>query len=167
MALSNLAIALQRKYKAWRGEKDELERVIKKIEAAYETIGEKRDRINRVSVLLDSVETIMSEISPEWDPAVQKGSKAHTYKFNFPMGEVTRLTMDKLRMSSEPVRIGEIREYIFETKSLDNKDKDLMDAVYKAIDGNLRSMRRRERVASTDDFVAKWYIVGREDQEPA
>jgi hypothetical protein len=167
MALSNLAISLQRKYKAWRGEKDEIEREIAKIKAAYETLDEKRDRIDRVTVLLDSVETIMSEIMPDWDPAAQKGSRAHTYRHAFPIGEITRLTMDKLRISSHPLRIRDIVDHVVEAKALDVTDKDLMDAIYKSIDGNLRSMRKRGRIASTDDFAARWYIVGREDQTPS
>ncbi len=166
MALSNIAITLQRVYKNWRGEKEGLQREITQIEADYATLNVKRERIARMTQLLESVELVMSEVAPKWDPSVQKGTAVHTYKHMFPIGEITRVTMDKLRTSTHPLRIREITDHVVQVKGVDPTDKDLVDRVYRAVDGNLRSMRKRGRVAATDDFAARWYIVGREDQTP-
>ncbi|WP_156851936.1 hypothetical protein [Novosphingopyxis baekryungensis] len=160
-----MATALQRKYKAWLGEKEGIEKDVARIVAAYQTLDEKRARIDRVTMLLDSVETIMSEILPDWDPLKQKGVKSHTYRHAFPIGEITRLTTKMLREASEPIPIRKILDYVIELKKIDREDRDLMDATYKAIDGNLRSMRRRGHIKSTDDFVALWYISDEIDEE--
>lgn len=163
MAVSNLRIALERRYKDWRGEKDLLDKQIVEIEAAYETLGEKRDRATRVEALIASVETIMAEIAPSWNPADATPTKRGAWKSPLESAAVTRETFEILREAKEPLRSRTIAEMILERNELDLGDRDLLERIRQSVDATLRAHKARGRVTSVDAWPVRWAVAGRGD----
>ena len=166
MGYSNIQVALVRKYRTWLSEKRVLDLQIAKIEEAARTLEEKRSRTARVQLLLTAVETIMSEVNPDWDRNEEKPAQQHTTSLPFEAGEITRWTLDAMREAPSNLRVRDIGDQLMKRKSLDLEDKELVDRVRKSIDGNLHSLKRRNHVGKTDEWPARWYIIGRNSDEP-
>lgn len=86
MGMTNLRIMLERKFADWLGEQQDLQKHIDEVTAAYEALGEKRDRLERVDLLLDSMKTIMSEIAPTWKRDSIRSSRKNEIKIQFEPG---------------------------------------------------------------------------------
>lgn len=161
MAYSNIQAALVRKYRAWLSEKHQLSRQIDQIEKANLTLEEKRSRAQCLELLLNSIETIMSEVAPDWDKDDVKPAQRHVNTLPFEDGEVTRWTLDAMREAPSRLRTRDITDIIMDRKGLDRGDKELVDRVRKAVDGTLQSMKRRNHVGNTEEWPARWFILDR------
>lgn len=104
MGMSNLKIGLERRYKDWLGERQALIKQTAEIEAAYETLDEKRRRIESLAQLTASIEVIMAEIAPKWDPTAAKPTKKGQWKSPFKAAEITSMSFRILRQAKEPMR---------------------------------------------------------------
>ena len=159
MAASNLRIALQRRYKDWRGEKDLLDKQIEEIAAAYQTLDEKRERVARVEALITSVETIMAEVWPTWDPVEATPTRKGAWKNPLESAAVTRETFDILREAREPLRSRTIAEMVLERNKLDTGDRDLLERIRQAVDSTLRAHKAKGRVDSVDTWPLRWVVA--------
>lgn len=157
--MSNLRIALERRYKDWRGEKELLDKQIEEIAAAYETLDEKRERVDRVEGLIASVETIMAEIAPSWDPADATPTRKGAWKSPLEAAAVTRESFEILREAKEPLRSRTIAEMILERNELDLGDRDLLERIRQAVDATLRAHKARGRVESVDTWPVRWAVA--------
>jgi len=97
MGYTNLQAALLKNYRNWLSEKLVLDRQIDAIEKANATLQEKRDRSDRVQLLLDSVKTIMSEVAPDWNSDEVKPAQRHTTSLPFEPTELMRWSLEALR----------------------------------------------------------------------
>ena len=158
MGISNLRLALERRYKDWLGERKLLEKQIDEITAAYETLDEKRDRAARVEQLVHSVETIMAEIAPGWDPADAKPTIKGRWKAPFEAAAVTRWTLDILREAKEPLRSRTIAEMIMTRNGLSLDDRDVLERVRQAADATLRKKLASGLVESIDSWPVRWRV---------
>ena len=68
MGGANLKLELKRKFSTWAGERMKLEKKIAKVEAEYEALAEKRDRVSRLEDLIDASILLLSELDPKWRP---------------------------------------------------------------------------------------------------
>ena len=159
MGYSNLHVALLRKYRAWLSEKSVLNRQIEAIEKANATLQEKRDRSDRVDLLLDSVKTIMSEVSPTWKSDEVKPARQHARSLPFEPTEITRWSLEALRDAEAPLRTRDVTDKVVARKGLDAGDKELVDRIRSSVDGVLRSMKKRNYVGMTNDWPARWFII--------
>ncbi|MBS0477922.1 MAG: hypothetical protein JSR79_01310, partial [Proteobacteria bacterium] len=103
---------MTRKYKDWLGERQLLQKQIAQITEAYETLPEKRDRARTVDRLINSVEIIMAEVVPDWDPATETPTRKGASKLPFEAASVMRWTFDILREADQPLRSRTIAERI-------------------------------------------------------
>lgn len=159
MGMSNLKDGLVRRYKDWRGEHELLDKQIREIEASYETLYEKKQRLARVAVLLDSVKTIMSEIAPTWDASGERPTTKGQWKHPFEAGAVTRWTLDILREAKEPMRSRAIAERIMELNGRTPGDeREVTDRVRVTVDATLRSKLTKGLVESVDAWPVRWFI---------
>jgi hypothetical protein len=158
MGISNLQLALERRYKDWLGERNLLEKQIDEIAAAYATLDEKRDRIVRVEQLVQSVETIMAEIAPEWDPAEAKPTQKGRWKAPFEAAAVTRWTLDILREAKEPLRSRTIAEMIMLKNGLSLDDREVLERVRQTADATLRTKVKSGLVESVDTWPVRWRV---------
>lgn len=158
MAVANLKTALIRRYKDWRGERKLLDKQIEEITAAYETLGEKRERAHRVDRLIHSVEIIMEELDPDWDPATAKPTRKFATKVPLKDGKITVFALDLLRRASEPITSREITVTILKENDLDHEDPDLVDQVYKAVDATLRGKLKKGLVEKTGERPVYWSV---------
>lgn len=138
MAVKNLKVGLSRKFASWSGEQIQLEREILKITAMAATLEEKRDRVERLKVLLSCSQELMSELDPGWDPASVKPSPPHQRKLPYANGMVTRWAMQLIREATGPFSSVDLAEKIVEMRGGDRSDPDLLDRVRDAIDTSLR-----------------------------
>lgn len=165
MGYTNLQAALLRKYRSWLSEKRVLDKQIEAIEKAKATLKEKQGRADRVQLLLDSVKIIMSEVAPSWDSDEVKPAQHHTTSLPFEPSEITRWSLEAMRESETPLRTRDVTDILVRRKGLDAEDKELIGRVRASVDGALRSMKKRNHVGITDDWPARWFIVG-DDPKP-
>lgn len=158
MGMSNLKIALERRYKDWLGEREALVKEATEIEAAYETLEEKRERIERLAQLTASVEVIMAEVAPKWDPAAATPTKKGQWKSPFKAAEITSMSFRILRQAEEPMRSRAIAEEILTQSGISLEDRDLLERVRVAVDATLRKHKERGTIESHDSWPVRWSI---------
>lgn len=158
MAASNLRVGLIRRYKDWRGERKLIDKQIEEITAAYQTLGEKRERAHKVDRLIHSVEIIMAEIAPDWDPATATPTRKHATKIPFKPGEATAQALDCLRRAKEPITTRDITNTVMRAAGLDLEDQNLVDHVTKAIDNGLRGKHEKGLLVKTGEWPIYWSV---------
>lgn len=158
MAASNLRVALVRKYKDWRGERRLIDKQIEDITAAYQTLGEKRERSHAVDRLIHSVETIMAEIAPDWDPATAAPTNKHATKVPFKDGTLTPIALSALRKAGQPVTTRQITETVMREHGLDLEDAGMAEQIAKAIDSTMRGKLKKDLVVKTGEWPVYWSV---------
>lgn len=158
MAVSNLRTALIRRYRDWRGERKLIDKQIDEITAAYQTLGDKRARAHQVDRLIHSVEIIMAEIAPDWDPATATPTKKHATKIPFKDGQATALALDILRRAEAPITTREITHTMMTEHGLDLEDEDMVDLIAKAVDGTLRKKLAKGLVEKAGEWPVYWSV---------
>lgn len=166
MGKSNLQTSLERKYASWRGEQKELDAEIKKIEAEYEALDVKRDRLSHLGRLVECSEVIFAEIAPELDPHKIRLKIAKRYKLPFEPGIVTREALDILRTASEPISSRRIARMILERHGMADADSNLVDEVRSAVDASLRG-KRGKVVEGIGEYPIKWRVIQWQDRPAA
>jgi hypothetical protein len=159
MGLANLKENLQRKFADWLGEKKDLEKHIEDVTAAYEALGEKRDRLQTVDDLLASTKVIMKEIAPHWRPESVRPSRKNAMKLPFKAGEVTRMAFDVMRKEARPMGSRTIAELVVAEKGLDPEDRMLVDQVKIAVDASLRSKKGQFVDTQGERYSQTWFII--------
>ncbi len=138
MGISNLKVGLTRKFASWSGERLALEKEIAKIAEAYETIEDKRVRVERLNTLIKCSREIMAELDPKWDHESVRPSVPNQRKLPYDPGMVARWAMQLIREATKPFSSRELAEKIVEMNNGDLDDEDLVNRVREAIDNNLR-----------------------------
>lgn len=138
MGVTNLKVGLSRKFASWSGELIHLEREIAKITAIAATLEEKRERVERLNVLIGCSRELMAELDPKWDPDQVRPSPPHQRKLPYANGMVTRWAMQLIREATGPFSSAELAEKIVEKQGGDVRDPDLVNRVREAIDVSLR-----------------------------
>lgn len=157
--MTNLRVMLERKFADWLGEQQDLQKHIDDVTAAYDALGEKRERLERVDLLLDSMKTIMSEIAPTWKSDSIRPSRKNVIKIPFEPGEATRLAFDVMRREDRPMTTREIAKLVIEAKDLDPEDRDLLNRLKVAIDASLRGKQGKFADYTGEKFSRKWFII--------
>ncbi|MBX7487867.1 hypothetical protein K3177_05015 [Qipengyuania sp. GH25] len=158
MGYTNLRTNLESKFADWLGEHQSIEKDIEDIEAAYAKLDEKRERLEKVELLLESAKVIMGEIAPGWNPKSVRPSRKFVSKLPFDSGEVTRMAFDVMREESREMRTVEIARLVVQRKGLDPKERDLVARVKTAIDASLRA-KQGKFVDCTEGYGRKWFIL--------
>lgn len=159
MGLTNLKENLQRKFADWLGEQQDLEKHVAEVTAAYEALGEKRERLDAVKALLDSTKVIMKEIAPHWKPETIRPSRKNAMKLPFKPGEVTRMAFDVMREEARPMGSRTIAELVVSKKGLDPEDRMLVDQVKIAVDASLRTKKGQFVDTQGERYSQKWFII--------
>lgn len=167
MGLTNLKENLQRKFADWLGEQQDLEKHVAEVTAAYEALGEKRERLEAVNALLDSTKVIMKEIAPHWRPESVRPSRKNAMKLPFKAGEVTRMAFDVMRREARPMGSRTIAELVVAEKGLDPEDRMLVDQVKIAVDASLRSKKGQFVDTKGERYSQTWFIIQGDRPNPS
>ncbi|MFN3473335.1 MAG: hypothetical protein ACK4ZW_04755 [Blastomonas sp.] len=159
MGYTNLKENLQRKFADWLGEHQDLEKHIAEVTAAYESLGEKRDRLETVEKLLTSTKIIMKEIAPNWKSESVRPSRRNAMKLPFNPGEVTRMAFDVMRREARPMSSRMIAALVVAEKGLDPDDRMLVDQVKIAVDASLRSKKGQFVETDGEGYGRTWFII--------
>lgn len=159
MGLTNLKENLQRKFADWLGEQKDLEKHIADVAAAYEALGDKRERLETVEALLASTKVIMKEIAPHWRPESVRPSRRNAMKLPFKPGEVTRMAFDVMRREARPMGSREISELVVAEKGLDPSDRMLVDQVKVAVDASLKTKKGEYVDHHGEQYSRTWFII--------
>ena len=159
MGLTNLKENLQRKFADWLGERQDLEKHIADVTAAYEALVEKRERLDAVEALLESTKVIMKEIAPHWKPDTIRPSRKNAMKLPFKAGEVTRMAFDVMRREARPMGSRVIAELVVAEKGLDTTNRMLVDQVKIAVDASLRSKKGQFVDTDGEGYARSWFII--------
>lgn len=167
MGLTNLKENLQRKFADWLGERQDLEKHIAEVTAAYEALTEKRERLQTVEELLASTKVIMKEIAPHWRPETIRPSRKNAMKLPFKPGEVTRMAFDIMRREARPMGSREVAELVVAEKGHDPEDRMLVDQVKIAVDASLRSKKGEFVDTQGEGYSRTWFIIQGDRPKPS
>ncbi len=159
MGISNLRVGLERKFADWLGEQKDLHKHIEEVTAAYNALEAKRERLEKVELLLNSMKVIMSEIAPTWKPDSIRPSRKNELKIPFEPGEATRMAFDVMRQEDRPMTTREIAKLVITAKGLDLDDRDLLNRLKVAIDASLRAKLGKFVDYTGDKFSRKYFII--------
>ena len=157
MAIGNYKIGLKRQYARWLGERVQLDKDIKQIEEAYESLDEKKRRLERVGVLTDATEILMSELDPEWDPAKIVPQKTNRQRLPWEHGATTNTAFDIIRDLTAPISTLELAKLTITRLGSDPEDPDLLDRVRSNLDNSLRNAHAFIR--NTGGRPSRWEII--------
>lgn len=159
MGLTNLKENLQAKFADWLGERQDLEKHIADVTAAYEALSEKHERLQAVEELLASTKVIMKEIAPQWRPESVRPSRKNAMKLPYLPGEVTRMAFDVMRREARPMGSREIAKLVVSEKGYDPEDRMLVDRVKVAVDASLRSKKGEFVDTQGEGYSRTWFII--------
>jgi hypothetical protein len=157
MAISNYKIGIKRQYARWLGERMQLDKDIKQIEEAYETLEQKKQRLERIDVLTDATETLMSELEPSWDPKKIAPQKTNRQHLPWEHGATTNTAFDIIRDLSAPISTAELAKLTIARLGSDPEDPDLLDRVRSNLDNSLRNASAFIR--NTGGRPSRWEII--------
>lgn len=157
MGVSNLKVGLLRKYAGWCGERIQLQKSIAKIEAEYETLGKKRERVSRLDDLASAAITIMGEVDPRWVPSDTKARLHNVQRIPFEHGATTVTAFAIMRELGRCTNPAELAPLVIERLGGDVNDEDLRDAVKSTIDASLRAAKDDVRIVSRRP--TRWEII--------
>lgn len=163
MGISNLKAGLGRKFASWSGERIHLEREIAKISEVVATLEQKRERVERLNVLIRCSRELMAELDPDWDADQVKPSPPNQKKLPYDDGMVTRWAMQLIREADRPFSSLELAQKIVERESAGAGDHDLVNRVREAIDASLRK-KLGKYVRYTQTRPTLWERI---DEDPA
>ena len=161
MGVSNLKVGLLRKYAAWCGERIQLQKKIAKIEAEYETLDDKRERVLLLDQITDASIIIMGELDPKWRPGDTPPRLPKTQRISFEHGATTVTAFSIMRELGRGTNPSELAPLVIERLGGDVNDEDLRDAVKTAIDASLRSAKGEVRIVSKRP--TRWEIIPAEE----
>lgn len=161
MGVSNLKVGLLRKYAAWCGERIQLQKKIAKVEAEYEALGDKRERVSRLDALTEASITIMGELDPRWKPGDTSPKLPKAQRIPFEHGATTVAAFSIMRELGRGTNPAELAPLVIERLGGDMEDEDLRDAVKTAIDASLRSASEEVRIVSRRP--TRWEIIPPEE----
>ena len=157
MGVSNLKLALKRKFSAWSGERLKLEKRIAKVEAEYEALAEKRDRVSRLKDLIDASILLMSELDPKWRPEDTPPRVPKGQRIPFEHGATATTAFAIHRELGRTSNPAELAPLVIERLGGDPNDDDLRDAVKSAIDASYRAAPEDVRIISRRP--TRWEII--------
>ena len=157
MGVSNLKTGLLRKYAAWCGERIQLEKKIVKIEAEYETLDDKRQRVSRLDDLTKASISIMGELDPKWKPDDTPPKLPKVQRIPFEHGATTVTAFSIMRELRRGTNPAELAPMVIERLGGNANDEDLRDAVKAAIDSSLRSAKEEVRIVCKRP--TRWEII--------
>lgn len=166
MGVSNLKLGIKRKFAAWSGERIKLEKRIAKVEAEYEALAEKRDRVDRLGDLIEASIVLMSELDPNWRPEDTPPVLPQGQRIPFEHGATTVTAFGIFRELGRPTNPAELAPLVIERLGGDKDNEDLRDAVKSVIDASLRAAPDDFRVISRRP--TRWEIIpfGESDSQP-
>lgn len=163
MAITNLKTGLLRKYARWCGEQIQLDKEVIRIEAEYQTLEEKRDRLVKVKSLQDAACILMSELDPKWKPADTQPMLTNKQQLPWEHGSATRTAFAIIRDLETPVSTLELSKLTIEKLGHDPSDPDLIDRVRSNLDNSLRNAKKYVR--NTGGRPSRWEIIPVDDEE--
>ena len=163
MAITNLKTGLLRKYARWCGELIQLDKDVIRIEAEYQTLDEKRDRLAKLKSLQDAACVLMSELDPKWKPEDTQPMLTNKQHLPWEHGSTTRTAFAIIRDLSSPVSTLELSKLTIAKLGQDPSDADLLDRVRSNLDNSLRSAK--DFIRNTGGRPSRWEIIPIDEQE--
>ncbi len=157
MAITNLQIGLQRKYARWLGERIELQKDIKAIEDAVETLDAKKQRLARVEKLAEAIEFVFSELDPKWDPKSVQPQMTNRQVLPWEHGATTTTAYDIIRELGEPISTLELSKLTIARLGGDPDDRDILDRVRSNLDASLRNAK--EHIRNVGGRPSRWQVI--------
>ena len=134
-----------------------LEKRIAKVEAEYEALAEKRDRVSRLDDLIGASILLMSELDPKWRPEDTPPRLPKGQRIPFEHGATTVTAFAIFRELGRPTNPAELAPLVIDRLGGDQEDEDLRDAVKSVIDASLRAAPDDFRVISRRP--TRWEII--------
>lgn len=156
MAISNYQIGLQRQYARWLGERIQLNKDIKKIEEAIESLEEKKQRLAKLDELTQATETIMFELVSDWDPNAVEPQMTNKQVLPYEHGLLTATAFDVIRDLEEPVSTLELSKLTLARLGGDPNDSDILDRVRSNLDQSLR--KSKDHIENVGGRPSRWKV---------
>lgn len=163
MAISNYQIGLQRQYARWLGERIELQKDIKVIEDAVESLEEKKQRVAKIDELTRATELVLSELDPDWNPDNIQPQMTQRQVLPWEHGATTATGFDIIRELDDSISTLELAKLTIIRLGGDPNDRDLVDRVRSVLDASLRNAKAYIR--NVGGRPSRWKIIPPEEME--
>jgi hypothetical protein len=157
MAITNYQIGLQRKYARWLGERIELQKEIKAIEEAAESLDAKKQRLAHIDKLTEATEIVLSELDPDWDPRSVQPQMTNRQVLPWEHGATTTTAYDIIRELGEPISTLELSKLTIAKLGGDPDDRDLLDRVRSNLDASLRNAK--DHIRNVGGRPSRWQVI--------
>lgn len=157
MAPSNYQIGLKRRYARWLGERVQLQKDIKKIEDALESLDEKKQRLAALDELTSATEILMKELDPDWKADAVEPQMTQKQVLPWEHGLTTATGFDIIRELNEPISTVELSKLTIARLGSDPDDPDLLDRVRSNLDQSLR--KASDYIRNAGGRPSRWEVI--------
>ncbi|MGI9375174.1 MAG: hypothetical protein ACR2PC_03590 [Tsuneonella suprasediminis] len=157
MGTTNVKAGLEDRIAVFKGELEEVEAEIKRIEDGIEVLHKLKSRRIKLRSLIEGAEDIIYESDPEWRNKI-KPRKKRKWHSPFKSGELGRRALEVLREKGRWMRPRDIAIIMLANKGYHSDDRVSIDKVTNSV-GNYFIKHRNDLVESRGDYAKEWRII--------
>ncbi len=157
MGTTNVKAGLEDRIAVFKGELEEAEAEIKRIEDGMEILQRLHNRRRKLLALISGAEDIIFESDPEWRNKIKPRKKGKWHS-PFKSGEIGRKALEVLREKDRWMRPRDVAIEMLKIRETRQDDRITIDKVTNSV-GSYFYKHRDDLVESRGDFAKEWRLI--------
>jgi hypothetical protein len=162
MGITNVQAGLEDRIATYKGELEEIEAEIKRIEDGIEILTKLRNRANKLRALVIGAEDIIMEANPEWRKKIKPRQKRKWHS-PFKPGEIGTRALAILREQDRWMRPRDVAFIMLKVRETRRDERVTVDKVTNSVAGYF-AKHKGDLVESRGDFAKEWRLIRKSDE---
>ncbi|MEM7690123.1 MAG: hypothetical protein AAF291_13965 [Pseudomonadota bacterium] len=157
MGTTNIKAGLEDRIAVFKGELEEVESEIKRIEDGIEILNRLHTRRRKLTALISGAEDIIFDADPNWRNKI-KPRKKRKWHSPFKSGELGRRALEVLREKDRWMRPRDVAIEMLRVRESRQDDRVTIDKVTNSVGGYF-AKHKGDLVESRGDFAKEWRLI--------
>jgi hypothetical protein len=162
MGISNVQGGLEDRIATYKGELEEIEAEIKRIEDGIEILCKLKNRANKIRHLLIGAEDLIMDANPDWRKTIRPRKK-RKWTSPFKPGEIGSKALAILREHDRWMRPRDVAFLMLKHRGYHEQDRASLDKVTNSVGGYF-AKHKGDLVESRGDFAKEWRLIRKSDE---
>ena len=141
MGITNLRLALEKRYSALAGRLDETHASILRIRREVDKLDELEASIPKLKALVASAEMLLRDAYPDWQPEQTPPLKPWTHNIPVPFGSCGRRGMAVLRNADRGMTARQVATEVLREVGCDEPDRETLRRTQTAVEASFRKFK--------------------------
>lgn len=162
MGITNVQSGLEDRIATYKGELEEIEAQIKRIEDGIEILAKLKNRASKIRNLLIGAEDLIMDANPDWRGKIRPRKK-RKWSSPFKSGEIGKRALDILREHGRWMRPRDVAILMLKHQGYHEHDRMSIDKVTNSVGGYF-GKHKGDLVESRGEFAKEWRILPDSDR---